>query len=768
MTTRATPQGPDEVADLTTCDREPIHVPGSIQPHGALLAMTEAELTVVQASENVRAFVGVEVDRLRNAPLALVLGERGVETLRERHLAAPSPPDSDPLSVEIATADGRRRYDALVHRSADLLVLELEPAPPREEGYADAFVRRSRQSLARLHDASSTGELLDRVAREVRTVTGFDRVMVYRFDADWHGEVVAEARAEDVESFLGLHYPASDIPAQARALYARSWLRLIPDARYVPVPLVPRENPLTGAPLDLSGAVLRSVSPVHCEYLRNMGVVASMSISLLRDGKLWGLVACHHRTPRVVPYEVRAVCEFLGRLLSWQLSTQVDAEEAARRARSKAAQTRFLQAMSTDVSLPAALFRAERELLAFVGATGVALCQEGAVQTAGATPIVPWVQDLVRWLGAERREDVFHTDHLAGTYPPAAQYGDVASGLLAVCISREGNAWLLWFRPEVLRTVTWGGDPAKPARAERDGARLSPRRSFAAWQELVRNHAAPWDETDLEAARDLRVSVLAVLVRRAAELKKLNEDLRSALRARDDFVSVAAHELRTPISTLSMQVHNLVRAAEGDPRDRDDRQRLRLEIAGRQVKRLEQLVEVLLDAARIRAGRLHLELADGVPLDDVLGAAAARAAPELERAGTPLVRAGVQGIRGRWDPLRVEQIAANLLSNAAKYGAGRPVTLTTGLAGDRAWFSVRDEGIGIAPDALARIFERFERAVSERDYAGLGLGLWFSRQLAAQLGGEIAVASEPGRGATFTVTLPLAGPPAGPAPGGAP
>lgn len=746
-------------ADLTNCDREPIHIPGSVQPHGALLVMAEPELTIVQVSDNVEAYLGRAPDALLYHPFDDLLGRERAARFRESYVGRETFIDLNPVAIEVPDhAGGIRTFDGVFHRSGGLLVLELEPAPPRAPGDTETFVQRVRRSLRDLELASSVPELFQIAAQRVRDITGFDRVMVYRFGHDWHGEVIAEARRDGLEPFLGLHYPASDIPRQARELYARSWLRLIPDVAYTPARLVPAENPVTGAALDLGFSVLRSVSPIHLEYLRNMGVAASMSISLLKDGALWGLIACHHTAPHRVPYEVRAVCEFLGQILSWQLSTKTEAAETRRRLETRRIQAGLIEAMSLNTSLVEGLLADGEAFLSFAGATGGAVYYDGALRTVGMVPAEPEILGLVEWLSTSGTGDVFASDFLPGLYRPAERFKDVASGLLSIALSRQHRDHVLWFRPEMLRTVTWGGDPSKPVQVEGGELRLTPRKSFAAWKEIVRLHSTVWEDAEIDAAREFRSAILAVIVRRAAELKRLNAELKEAVRARDDFLSIASHELKTPLSTLQLQFHMLLGAGLDVATLPADRLRAKLDISDRQVKRLTELVDSLLDVTRIRSGKLDLRLEDAVDLGAVVRNVLERMRSEQGRTGARLESRVAEGVTGRWDAQRLDQVVTNLVSNAFKYGAGKPITVL--VTSDATWarLVVRDEGIGLTPADQARLFHRFERAVSERDYAGLGLGLWITKQIVTRLGGEIVVDSAPDRGTAFTILLPLAGP----------
>jgi len=328
--------------------------------------------------------------------------------------------------------------------------------------------------------AAEPGSLFSIISRAIADLTGYERVMVYRFDADWHGEVVAETLTADVESYMGLHFPASDIPEQARALYARSWLRIIPAVDYIPAAIEPPLNPETGRPLDLSFSVLRSVSPIHLEYLRNMNVGASMSISLMVDGRLWGLIACHHRTPRPLPFVLRAACELFGQIASREIASQQEHRRLAARVEINRIQTRFFDILAREDNAAEALLRYTPTLLQFMSARGAAIAMGGQLSLVGQTPTRGETRALLEWLQTREDENgIYHSDSLSGDWAPAAEFKQAASGLLSVKLSRVEPQFVLWFRPEVITTVNWAGNPEKPADPH---ARISPRKSFASWQ----------------------------------------------------------------------------------------------------------------------------------------------------------------------------------------------------------------------------------------------------------------------------------------------
>lgn len=496
-------------ADLSNCEREQIHLAASIQSHGALLVVREADQMVVQASANAGAFLG-----LSQGLVGRHLGELG-GNLVERigpHLADSL--DAVAATTRCLAGSPPRSLDVTFHRPAPVgsgLVIELERASKPAD-----FSRVVDRALQSVLSAYSLGDLCDEAARLFREVTGYDRVMVYRFDEDGHGQVVAEEKRPDLEPYLGNRYPASDIPQIARRLYERNRVRVLVDVDYAPVPLVPRLSPLTGADLDMSLCVLRSISPLHIQYLKNMGVAATLVASLMVGGRLWGLVACHHDLPRSAPSSIRAAAELLAeavgtRLAALECFAQSQAELAVRRL-----EQRMIEAISREGDWRVALFDDADTLLRPLDATGAALLFEGETLTVGEVPGPAALGELGRWLDDAPRSaahgTVVASSALGREEPRFAELTPVASGVLAAPVSSSRGEYLVWFRPEQVRTVTWGGDPFKPVVVGDDPADLSPRRSFAKWHQVVEGTAEPWTPTDHATARLVGATVSDVVL----------------------------------------------------------------------------------------------------------------------------------------------------------------------------------------------------------------------------------------------------------------
>lgn len=737
-------------ANLTNCELEPIHIPGSVQPHGVLFVIKEPELQILQVSQNVEVVLGLKVEEVLQKSLKSFISPENYAYILKNHISRNNIVEANPAQVLIQN----KIFEGIFHRYDGLLYFEIEP--PFHKGKL-SFSQDSRKAMAKLQDTLSNQDLMKAAVQQVRELTGFDRVMLYLYDPDGNGEVVAEARKNDLEPFLGLHYPASDIPAQARRLYEKSWIRIIPDINYKPSPILPAINPITGKTPDLSFATLRSVSPIHCDYLRNMGVGASMSVSLLKDGKLAGLIACHHYSPKYIPYEIRNTCEFLGQALSWQMVTKEASENSQNRALSAKANVRLVEAMASQENFIQGILNSQEKILEVVGADGVAIIYDDEIFLMGSTPNKEQVRELAGWIERYDASGVFITNKLSDHFPPSEVYSLKASGAMAIALSATLRDHLIWFRKEVIQDVNWAGNPNKVVEAGINGMELSPRKSFAIWKETVQKTSIHWEAYNIEAAKEFRGSVLASIIKKTEEIKSLNKELRMAINARDDFMSVASHELRTPLTTMQLQLQLASRIVASHPQDELSKKvGAKIQKAYGQGKRLEQLIEDLLDASRITSGKLRINRGNLISLSQLAFHISERFQEEFNRVGASLEVHIEPEVQGFWDEMRLDQVITNLITNALKYGDHKPVKLRVWKENDYGMLSIEDQGIGIDEGSRQRIFERFERAVGDHAFKGLGLGLWITRQIVEDHGGKIKVESELGKGSVFSVKLPVA------------
>ena len=504
-------------ANLTNCEREPIHLAGAVQPHGALLLLAEGSLRVLQASANAEAVLGLPVAEMLGQPLTRLGGDLASRVMQCLQTLGS---EALPLAARAGSPEAPRALDGTLHRPpGGGVVLELEPrdspALVRTPLDGDLGAPTLADAVRRITGAASIQTLADTLVKLARELTGYDRVMVYRFDADEHGQVISESCDPKLQPFLGHHYPASDIPVQARALYLKNRVRVLVDVDSTPQPVSPALRPDTGQPLDMSLCQLRSMSPMHLQYLRNMGVTASMSASLVRDGRLWGLVAAHHNSPRQLSTAARGALDLLSEVASTRIAAIENYAHAQVALLVRRLEQRLIEATSTEGDWRLALLRSPHALLQPLGATGAALFHEDEILTAGEAPSTPELRDLLRWVDEQPAsspgENTFAHSAVGKANPLLSTLTPTACGVLAVKLSTSRPDYLMWFRKEQLLTVTWAGDPAKPMIGD-DPLQLSPRRSFQAWSEIVRGTAPPWALSDRLMARAIGTALVDIIV----------------------------------------------------------------------------------------------------------------------------------------------------------------------------------------------------------------------------------------------------------------
>nr|WP_264599241.1 ATP-binding protein [Rhodoblastus acidophilus] len=754
--------GDTAALDVTECDREPIHIPGSIQPHGVLLAFVEPDLRPVSVSANIEALVGRSPEAVVREPLSALLTRESLEALAAV-LANSEVAIFNPLRIAALTTEGPQPFNGIVHRHQGLTFLELEP---RRCGVQDPeFFRNIRAAIRRLQNATDLKTVCDIAAREVRRLTGFDRVKIYRFAKDWSGQVIAEDRVDGIPSLYDFRFPASDIPAQARALYTSNPIRIIPDIGYRATPLVPDFNPVTGGPIDISFAVLRSVSPVHIEYMVNMAVYGAMSVSIVRDGQLWGMISCHNTLPRFVSYEVRQACELIAQILTWQITVADEAEIVSHNVQVRAMQNRMLHELGDERDLKQWLVRRGADMLALMSASGFALCGFDGITAFGDTPTDKEILDLVAWLARNESRGVFETDNLSARYAEAAQYTHLASGVLAVPLGRVSSTLMLWFRPEQAQTVTWGGNPHKPVRIGPHGGRLQTRASFDAWREEVRGRSKPWRSHEVAAAVEIRDLVVDVILGNADALERANRELSRSNDELESFAYVAAHDLKEPLRHIEAFAGLLKDSLSPEERSRLSAMMDGIEASSR---RLRALINDLAEYSRV--GRDTRPFAP-VALDEVLAEVLADLKPVLNDTRTVVTSEPLPVVL--CDGGQIRQLLQNLISNAVKYrDAARPPRIAISGAFDhvshekspsageqhsRVRIVVEDNGIGFDEKYCEQIFEPFQRLHGPDEYEGTGIGLAICRKIVQRHGGVITAQSRPGLGSVFAFTLPLPG-----------
>lgn len=592
--------------NLISLKQPPIHISTQIQSHGVLLVLQEPDLKVLQVSSNTSTAIGIPPEMMLQKTLEDILDPFQVDQFKVG-LFNDNLDLINPTKVWIKRkGDDYVVFDAVFHRSVDgFLILELEPAFSQENIPFLSFYHLAKASISQLEETSDLHDFCQIIVQEIRKVTEFDRVMLYKFDDDGHGKVLAEEKLDEMEPYLGLHFPESDIPKPARKLFGSNWIRLIPDAHAEPVEIFPRVNPVTQQLTDLTFSSLRSAYSCHLEYLHNMGVGSSLTISLIKDQKLWGIIACHHRTPKYVSYELRKACEFLGRVIFSELSTREETADYDYRMQLAYIQSVLIEYMSQEDNFIDGLVKNEPSLLNLANAQGAAIRFGGEWTTIGQTPQEEELNFLAQWLAKNVNEEVFYTDSLAQLYSDAERFKNVASGLLAIPISKRN--YVLWFRPEVIQTVNWGGDPNKAFEVEQtDGnLRLCPRKSFELWKETVRLKSLPWKQVEVSAALELRKAIVNIVLRQADELAQLAHDLERSNAELKKFAYVGSHDLQEPLNQVANYVQ-LLEMRYSDQLDEDAKDFIGFAVEG--VSLMQTLIDDVLAYSKVDLQGVECEL----------------------------------------------------------------------------------------------------------------------------------------------------------------
>ncbi|MFB2923957.1 ATP-binding protein [Aerosakkonema funiforme] len=740
-------------SELTSLKEAPIHLAGQIQPHGVIFILEAPELTILQVSSNTYTALGIAPENLLGKPIEEIIDPFQMEKIRAG-VSNESLDFINPTRIWMRKkGDDYAVFDASLHRNSDgFLILELEPAISSENIPFLSFYHLARASINQLEKTASLRDFCEIIVQEVRKVTGFDRVMLYKFDEDGHGAVVAEEKLETMEPYLGLHYPESDIPKPARKLFASNSIRLIPDTKAEPVKIVPAINPVSEHPVNLTLSILRSASPCHIEYLHNMGVGASLTISLVKDRKLWGLIACHHKSPKYVSYELRKACEFLGQVIFAEISAREETEDYDYRMRLTYIQSSLVDYMSQEENFIDGLVKHEPNLLDLTGSQGAAVCLGGNWTTIGETPSEEDLNLLMQWLKNNiGDEEVFSTDSLPRIYPDAERFKNVASGLLAIPISKRN--YVFWFRPEVIQTVNWGGDPNKAFEVSQSNGnlRLCPRKSFELWKQTVRLTSLPWQQVEIKAALELRKAIINIVLRQADELAQLAHDLERSNAELKKFAYVASHDLQEPLNQVANYVQLLEMRYE-EELDEDAKEFITFAVEG--VSLMQTLIDDVLAYSKVDMQGIEFELTE---VETALDRALSNLRKRITESKAAITHDALPTVMA--DGTQLMQLFQNLIGNAIKFRSDKAPEIHIGTQRlEDGWlFSVRDNGIGIDPQFSDRIFTIFQRLHTRDEYPGTGMGLAICKKIIECHRGRIWVESQLGQGATFYFTIPLGG-----------
>ena len=848
------------MVDLTNCDKEPIHIPGTIQEFGFLLIVSLEELQIEQVSQNIGQFLDFTAEE--------IIGKNFLSFLKDKYIFESFPYFKKGVNCVFVlellhkVSSQKILLEFSLNSNDDYFIVEVTPLI--EECRSYQIMGSLSSTIDRIEHTKCLKELYQTIVDEIQRITGFDRVMIYQFDEEWNGTVVAEKNSSnEVESYRNHRFPSTDIPAQARKMLCENLFRFIPDVSYTPSPIIPLTNPRTNRPTNLGRSLLRSPSPVHIEYLKNMKVGASLTISIMKDKELWGLIACQHREKKSIGQSEKFATQILGKVASSLVTSKTHLEDYQYSQNLLNTFDQLHRKIESTSKLYDALTTESPTLLDLnpVADSSLAMCYEGKWFFKGDTPSKNEILNLVSWIKNNGDDEVFVTDSLQRIYPPSLNFKSSASGLLAVNFPYGKTNFILWFRPEIIGTVTWAGNPQKTVEIEQEASSLHPRKSFEGWKEEVKFKSIPWKKSEIEVVKKLKRSIIEYeLLRQYREfqiladsvdhyiwvsspdgtpeyynkrwmqvtgmtddvyndvnqtsalihpddlpkmrdfwmnsikygipytaemriktrtgdyqwvlsrttpaknekgeiikwygsgvnidhIKKIEEELKNALAARDEFISLASHELKTPLTSLGLLLELSHRTLK-----KSNVIAPYIEKSVKELKRLRYLVDDLLDVSKISSGKMDLLFQQNDVIKIIIGVLERyQGEKRLDNLLSKFEKR--PSIIVECDEFRIEQVLTNLISNALKYGDNKPIDIDLSENEDSVVFIIRDQGIGISQEDQGQIFDRFERVGKNSGISGLGLGLYICKNIVDAHKGEIKVTSDLGKGTTFEIKL---------------
>ncbi len=703
-------------------------MPGAIQSHGRMLVL-DGRTSALQAwSANWQDGAADALGRL------------------DAQVLTATPDDGSSVQIGFLPLAGGT-YSCWAHRIAGRLIVECEPEPSERSPEAPIY-GVVRDLLPRLQAAPTVEAIAELAAQELQRLTGFGRCLVYQFDEDGHGEVLGEALQPGYEGYKGLRFPASDIPQQARELYLSNRFRLIPDAGYEPVPLIAAADGPDPRDIDLSQAFLRSVSPVHLEYMRNMGTPASMSISIVVDGRLWGLASCHHHSPRNLSPDMRVACTHFGQLLSMQIDAKRTTALVAERLELRKQTLQIVASVADNDASLRSILDDPAMLLRMACATGAAVVLDDQSWTVGDVPPTDVLLELAGWIAGMGRE-VYESSQLADQHSASTAWTNTAAGVLAISISQVHRHVILWFRPEIVQTVTWAGDPRKTMQPDASG-RIHPRHSFDSWVEQIGGRSAPWSDAEVSAVGELRQALIGIVLRRAEELAAIANELGRVNKELEAFSYSVSHDLRAPMRHIAGYV-DLVMDTEGQALSvRAHRYLGHVKDAAAFAG---QLVDALLDFSRMGRTALKIKVVDLNLLVD--GLVREFSSSERERKIEWHIEPGLPKVTA--DALLLQVAVRNLIGNALKYSRKRGISVVhvrPMLDNSGQGIEVEDNGVGFQMQYVSKLFNVFQRLHQSDEFEGTGIGLANVKRIVERHGGRVWAKGVPGQGATFGFMLP--------------
>ncbi|WP_232373361.1 ATP-binding protein [Alteromonas sp. RKMC-009] len=737
------------------CEDEPIHIPETIQSYGFLIAFGKETLDVSIVSENIKNLFADSI--ISKAFLSLLSPETDSKSFLTDTFERVSKnnirlPIKIRLNEKLLCEGAEAEYLAVVYNSGDHYVVELEPATEFRDTYsAEQFIKLYSMSVApRFKEMSTLNEMAAEMVSTIRYLTNMDRVVLYKFNDDFSGKVIAEAKAEDMSSYQDLYFPATDIPKQARELYKTNWVRLTPDTELPASELIPSREETGREPLDLTRSLLRRFSPVHLQYIRNQGLRASFSVSLVTEGELYGLISCHHREPCYIPQDVRLQCENLSQLFSWHLRAKEEEIARIKKEETDKAVDLMLDKIGPSNPIGRVVKSGEKAFLDALNSDGfLYFSQYETISLGNVLPV-----ELVKSIFTKVSHSYgfpYTNDHLYEEWPEARELG--IAGIMIIPLFEKKRYFTAWFRKETTRIQRWVGVENEKDEDAPKEERLKPRTSFAVNERRINGYSHAFDKADIETANRLNRMFLVYALDVQEKMHISIQELEKQDRYRNEFLATLAHELRNPLGPITSGA-SILESVD----DEATRKRVTA-IISRQANYMSKLVNDLMDVSRITQGKVKLEF-EKLLIHEVISQSLEMVNEHLTAKNHHIdVEYPNEHVTVYGDKARLSQIFSNIIHNAAKYTEdGGHIRILVRGEGSLVVVEIADNGMGIPQERLADVFNMFTQieAHSTHTKGGLGIGLTLVSKLVALHHGDIRVESEgTGKGSTFFIRLPI-------------
>jgi len=738
--------------DLTNCDKEPVHLIRYVQSHALLIACSLPNMQVVFISNNCEKFTGKTVAESLHSPLNELLpadAVRQIKTgLKEDNLDALNP-------LRLLNYHAGSDYGLIVHVNENgLLVIEAEPLQTASQDMN--FQMQFGNAVESIQKETRMSMLFDRAANEVKKITGFDRVMVYKFDEEGNGQVIAEAKRADLKPYLGLNYPSTDIPQQARVLFAKNQIRFTKDMQEECALVQPMRHPETNAYFDQTHCSARGSSPIHVEYLKNMGVHGSMTIAIMKEGKLWGLIACHHYSAIWLDYQVRLYVKFLGQIISGHLVINSALEYKNDLLKAQTIRKTLLEQMIENWDAAQGLAQRKVKFTDLIDCFGGAIYTKNETVTTGVTPSLAAIQTIAQTFESEHKNLVWYSHHLQKDVPNLPELPERTGGILLLVINEVPNPqYIMWFRPEVRQEVNWGGNPDKAVIKQEEGKRLSPRKSFEKWKQIIEKCSEKWNKEDVTIALSLRSDIKEFFLKKYRELQVTNSELMNAYEELDSFSYTVAHDLRAPLRSIKSFAQILVEDYQ-DKLDEDGKRSL--EIIVNSAGKMDGYIDNILNIARLGSASFS-------PVETNVKAMIQEAYDNIflaEKVNFPdrqiKFSLAEDMPRMQVDRHMMEQVIVNIIENSIKYTRKEPnskIDVEYDCTDEYHILSFADNGIGFDEKYKSKVFDIFSRLTTDKTFSGTGVGMTIASKIISRHKGKIDCSSEQNKGTTFYIKLPI-------------